>query len=61
MKKFILGFAVLTAMCVASCGNNAEKQEVVSDTTVAVVETVDSTMVDSTAVVADTVKVDEAK
>ena len=59
MKKFILGFAVLTAMCVASCGNNAEKQEVVSDTTV--VETVDSTMVDSTAVVADPVKVEDVK
>lgn len=59
MKKFILGFAALTAMCLASCDSNAEKQEVVNDSTV--VEAVDSTMVDSAALVVDSVKVEEQK
>lgn len=59
MKKFILGFAALTAMCMVSCNGNAEKQEVATDS--AAVETVDSTMVDSAAIVTDSVKVEEVK
>ena len=59
MKKLILGFAVLAAMCMVSCDSNAEKQEVATDSTA--VEAVDSTMVDSAAIVTDSVKVEEVK
>lgn len=53
MKKLVLMFAVMVAVCAASCNGNAEKVATENDSTVDSTLVVDSTAVDS--VVTDSV------